>query len=239
MATYSFERGSSTETMMATIQSAASGVVELVEWRMGRQLTSTTNASGRTSIQRSTGGATPTNATESKYSSRSPTNAGNAVTVWGTPPTLSGSVLVYVTIGMRHEQQRSWRPPRPWAAPTLLDGEQMDVITQSGNAYRYTGVWREDTQRLHGYGRGRRPRTRGLWPFQNRHVNYAHSASSPAYDIMLPITNAYVTTLPFLCATAPRRSWNAYYDAGTPPADDHMPFPALAVTPEFPYYVEV
>src|SRR6266542_4114334 len=87
----------------ATLIASASGDARVTRYRRGRSSTSTTVTGGRDSLQRSTGGATPTAGNVEQHNTRSSANSSTYDSAWTTAPTLSGNPLVFPAIGLRQE----------------------------------------------------------------------------------------------------------------------------------------
>lgn len=165
-----------------TLQSGtAPAVMRLVEFRRSMNSTNVTVTRNRGELRRSTGGVTPTNVTEDKLNSRSPANASNVVSAWGTAPTQTGSVVVILYNGWRQTDAWTctWRPPRPCAAPILQDAEQDDVNNNgdTGGGPAYSLIFSESiSQAYAGQRMHRRPRSY-LYPFRNSHTKSALATS--------------------------------------------------------------
>jgi len=82
-----------TTTDLATLSVGSSGQLRILESFLAGE--SAASAVERLAVQRSTGGATPTNQTPEKASTRSPAAVATFATNWTTQPTLSGNPLLY------------------------------------------------------------------------------------------------------------------------------------------------
>lgn len=238
MRAYSTSR-SSAVTLIFTLQAGATHATRLLEFRRGLQSTNATVTADRGTFQRSTGGTTPTPVTEDKFSSRSPANSGQIQVAWVANPTLSGSALLILYNGYRQTDawNATWRPPRPWAAPLLIEAEQADAreALDTGGQPAYALVFGESLaeayagQRLH-----RRPRQGSLYSYRNAATKAALATgigkggrSDENWSVVVRLGRP----------SRGVQNWLSFY--GTAPAPEERLAPATVVGAEYPYYMEV
>ncbi len=120
----------STSADFWTLTSSATGQVRLLESALFGEATA--SAVVRFAVQRSTGGATPTNQTPEKANTRSPAAASTFATAWTTQPTLAGTPLFWHTFNAFGGSDRE--VPTPGAEIYLVDGEQLSGRSASGTS---------------------------------------------------------------------------------------------------------
>lgn len=117
-----------TTTDLWTLTVGASGQLRVLESYIGGESTASTVL--RLALQASTGGATPTNQTPEKFSSRSPAAVSTFATGWTTQPTLSGNPYAFHTFNTFGGTDRIVFAPG--AEYFLVNGEKMSARSQSG-----------------------------------------------------------------------------------------------------------
>ena len=118
----------STTVNLWTLTVGASGQLRVLESYIGGESTASTVL--RLALQISSGGATPTNQTPEKFSSRSPSPASAFANAWTTQPTLNGSPFAFHTFNTFGGTDRIVFAPG--AEYFLVNGEQMSARSQSG-----------------------------------------------------------------------------------------------------------
>ena len=117
-----------TTTDLWTLSSPSAGQVRILESYVGGEATASTVV--RIAIQRSTGGATPTNQTPEKMNTRSPTAASTFATTWTTQPTLSGVAVLFHAFNAFGGTDR-W-VPSPGEEIYLVNAEILSARSASG-----------------------------------------------------------------------------------------------------------
>jgi hypothetical protein len=117
-----------TTTDLWTYTSPAAGQARILEHFIGGESTASTVL--RLAVQRSTGGATATNQTLEKMSTRSPASVGTFATTWTTQPTLSGNPLLFHAFNTFGGTDR-W-VPQPGEEIYQVNGELLSARSQSG-----------------------------------------------------------------------------------------------------------
>ena len=140
---YSGTRGGvtlATTTDLATLTSPGSGQLRILESFLAGE--SAASAIERLAMQRSTGGATPTNQTPEKASTRSAASSSTFATAWTTQPTLSGNPFIYHDCNTFGGTDR-W-VPSPGEEFWLVNGELMSWRSASGTSVVSSHhVWEE------------------------------------------------------------------------------------------------
>lgn len=216
---YSSSQTAAAAVRFTTQAGAAPNGLWLMQFRAGNNSTNATITRQRISWQRSTGGVTPTNATEDEWNSRSAAPASNIVTAWGTAPTLSGSVLIFMGFGLRQGycSLQNWTPPRPNVVPQLLDAEQADVLSVDTGGNIAATVAVAESQPLSLERPRRRPR-RSSW-------TTCTIATASGVAGTMPNSNRSIQVRAGQLAPAQSRrpNWSVYYDAPPVGADSLRP----------------
>ena len=117
-----------TTTDLWTLSSGASGQDRILESYVGGESTASTVV--RIAVQRSTGGATPTNQTPEKMNTRSPAAVSTFATTWTTQPTLSGNATLFHAFNTFGGTDR-W-VPQPGEEIYLVNAEILSARSASG-----------------------------------------------------------------------------------------------------------
>lgn len=129
-----------TTTDLATLTCGGSGELRVIEAFMGGE--SAASAVERLAMQRSTGGATPTNQTPEKALTRSPAAVATFATAWTTQPTLSGNPFIWLSANTFGGTDR-W-VPTPGEEFYLVNGELVSFRSSSGTSVvSFHVVWEE------------------------------------------------------------------------------------------------
>lgn len=123
-----------------TLSSPSTGQVRTLEHFMGGEATA--SAVARVAIQRSTGGATPTNQTPEKTNTRSLAASSTFATTWTTQPTLSGVALAFHAFNAFGGQDRF--VPQPGAEIHLVNAEILSCRSASGTSTVSSHVFWEE-----------------------------------------------------------------------------------------------
>ena len=151
-----------------TVTSATGEQQTILLVRLGLQ--AATASIRRHALFHTSGGVTPTSQTPEKTTTRSPGADGSFATGWGTQPTTSGSHVVFAEACTRLVDQAEWRPPRPWAALTAQNGEQVSLHNSAQNSQEVrTLLFCPTPEPPPCQTRGRRPRKAGLWHHTGGH----------------------------------------------------------------------
>lgn len=119
-----------------TYTAAATGQARVLEVSIAGEATA--SAVNRVGLYLSTGGATPTNQTMEKFSSRSPAAAGTFATAWTTQPTLNTNPVLWFAYNAFGGGDK-W-VSQPGAEIYLVNGEQISFRSASGTSVISTHV---------------------------------------------------------------------------------------------------
>lgn len=136
---YSGARGGvalSTTVNAWTYTAGATGQARVLE--VSVQGEAAASAVARVGLYLSTGGATPTNQTMEKFSSRSPTAVGTFATAWTTQPTLNTNPVLWLAFNAFGGGDK-W-VAQPGAEVYLVNGEQISLRSASGTSTVSTHV---------------------------------------------------------------------------------------------------
>jgi len=124
-----------------TLSVGSTGQLRILESFVGGE--STASAVARLAMQRSTGGATPTNQTPEKASTRSPSAVATFATTWTTQPTLSGNPFLFHAFNTFGGTDR-W-VPQPGEEVYLVNSEILSLRPQTATSNIYSAhvVWEE------------------------------------------------------------------------------------------------
>lgn len=167
MATYISETGNVSTNRDVTMIAAASGEAWFVSLTIAMQ-NSTATTVGRTRLERVTGASTGLSIDKANTRSRaaSSTAANNA-------SSQVGNNLIHAG-GLFGAESSRWRPPRPYAAPHIINSEQLAWANQvnAGNPSENWFVWfNEDPPSCRDKTSGRRHRRRGVWSHRTEQTN--------------------------------------------------------------------
>ena len=130
---YSGARGGvalSTTADHATYTSAATGQARALELSIGGEAAA--SAVARVGMYNSSSGATPTNQTMEKFSTRSPAAAGTFATAWTTAPTLNANPVVWLAFNAFGGSDK-WIA-QPGGELYVVNGEKFSVRSASGTS---------------------------------------------------------------------------------------------------------
>jgi hypothetical protein len=119
-----------TTTDACTLTAGSTAQLRVLEAFMAGE--SAASAVERLAMQRSTGGATPTNQTPEKASTRSPAAVATFATGWTTQPTLSGNPFAWLAANTFGGSDR-WVPV-PGEELYLVNSEQLSLRSNSGTS---------------------------------------------------------------------------------------------------------
>lgn len=193
----------------------AAGEIELLHIRLGPNSAAT--AVEHMGFQRKSVTMTGSARTPLAMNTRAPAKAGTYKDFASVTGTFSGSELLMLCAGRPNDEQTQWSPPRPNAAPRVMNSEIMGG-KQSGTSHLFIasyvttegGQGSTPTSRNNG---GRRPTQRGNWGFQSRSCMKVWWSGSAG---VTKVQQNHIVVLP----TSPemtryRKSWTAFYGSLT------------------------